>query len=54
VAANSWINLIHLFIYYLKCRCEFKKNHGNWVREVKPNLCPEIALSVEKALETNK
>ncbi|TKY52096.1 Amidase 1 [Spatholobus suberectus] len=33
-------------------RCEFKNNHGNWVREVKPNLGPGIKESVEKALNT--
>ncbi|KAJ1389291.1 Amidase signature domain [Sesbania bispinosa] len=33
-------------------RYEFKQNHGEWVLAVKPNLGPEIAKSVEEALQT--
>uniref|UniRef100_A0A0C9RSN2 TSA: Wollemia nobilis Ref_Wollemi_Transcript_14877_1955 transcribed RNA sequence n=1 Tax=Wollemia nobilis TaxID=56998 RepID=A0A0C9RSN2_9CONI len=37
----------------LLLRYEFKKNHEDWVNQVKPNLGPDISARVRLALETN-
>lgn len=34
----------------MKIRYEFKNNHGDWVRSVKPNLGPGISERVWEAL----
>lgn len=36
----------------MKIRYEFKNNHGEWVRSVKPNLGPGISERVWEALRT--
>ncbi|KAJ1389290.1 Amidase signature domain [Sesbania bispinosa] len=46
------LDLIPCVICSLERRYEFKQNHGKWVLAVKPNLGPEIAKSVEEALQT--
>lgn len=41
-----------LVISMMLYRYEFKKNHGEWVSTIKPNLGPGIAERVWEALET--
>lgn len=33
------------------CRCEFRNNHGEWIKTVKPDLGPGISERVREALQ---